>query len=78
MVGPDLRGGAIEVWTQTGHDRADPTGRGGACRRGEQNEAPYSAEADLGQVDNELGGLVSSAMTSAAHTTGRVLLSALT
>ena len=57
MLGPDPVGSAIEVWTDAGHDKADPVGRGGTRPPGEKEEATYSAEADVRQIDNKLGGL---------------------
>jgi hypothetical protein len=51
----ELRGGPIEVGTYAGHGVADSAGRGRARHGGKQDEPAHSAEADLRQIDDEIG-----------------------
>ena len=55
LTGPGLCGGPVEVGTHAGHGVADSAGRGRARHGGKQDEPAHPAEADLRQIDDEIG-----------------------
>jgi hypothetical protein len=55
LTRPCLGGGPIEVGTYAGHGVADSGGRGRGRHGGKQGEPAHPAEADLRQIDDEIG-----------------------
>jgi hypothetical protein len=55
LIGPDLSGTPIKVWTHAADGEADSFGRGRTSRRGKHGESAHTAEANGVEIDDKIG-----------------------